>query len=134
MSDLDMPIGKPIAFEGDIRKVDNLASGFFYCNIKTPVKLEHPLLQRRIKTADGIRTIAGLGSWTGWVSSVEMDNAIKYGYQFEIIKGYKFDTAVIFKGFVDKMYTLRKKYNKDDPMNLIAKLLMRRSRFTVNSV
>ena len=47
----DMPTGKPIAFEGDIRKVDPNAYGFFYCKITTPDYLEHPILQRRIKTA-----------------------------------------------------------------------------------
>ena len=124
MSSLPMPIGKPVAFEGNIRMVDSEAFGFFYCNIKSPDFLLHPLLQRKIKTKDGLRTIAGLGSWTGWVSSVEMDNAIHQGYQFEIIKGYKFDTAVIFKEYVEKMYSIRIKYPKGDPMNLIAKLLM----------
>lgn len=119
-----MPIGKPIAFEGDIRKMEPNAYGFFYCKITSPTSLKHPLLQRRIKTNDGIRTIAGLGSWSGWVSSVEMDNAIKYGYTFEIIKGYQFETGNIFKEYVQRMYNLRLKYSKGDAMNLIAKLLM----------
>lgn len=46
---------------------------------------EHPILQRRIKTPNGLRTVAGLGSWSGWIYSAEMDNAIKLGYHFEII-------------------------------------------------
>jgi hypothetical protein len=124
MSSLEMPIGKPIAFEGDIRSVEPEAYGFFYCKITSPKYLEHPILQRRIKTQDGVRTIAGLGEWEGWISSFEIDNSLKYGYQFEIIKGYKFKTAIIFKEYVEKMYSLRMKYPKKDPMNLIAKLLM----------
>ena len=59
MANKPMPIGKPIAFDGDIRKVEQEAYGFFYCNITSPDYLEHPLLQRRIKTASGLRTIAG---------------------------------------------------------------------------
>ena len=73
-----MPVGKPIAFEGDIRKVNQNAYGFFYCNIATPEYLEHPIIQRRVRTKSGIRTIAGLGNWNGWISSTEMDNAINF--------------------------------------------------------
>ena len=64
MATLAVPVGKPIAFEGDIRKVDPSAQGFFYCEIKTPDNDFYPILQRKIKTLQGIRTIAGLGTWT----------------------------------------------------------------------
>lgn len=53
-----------------------------------------------------------------------MDNAKNFGYTFEIIKGYKFKSALLFKDYVEKMYSLRQQYSKNDPMNLIAKLLM----------
>jgi hypothetical protein len=124
MGNTPMPIGKPIAFTGDIRKYEPNAYGFFYCKITTPEFLEHPLLQRRIKTSNGMRTIAGLGCWTGWISSVEMDNAVKYGYTFEIMNGYQFETGNIFKEYILKMYNLRQQYDKSHAMNLIAKLLM----------
>jgi DNA polymerase family B len=119
-----MPVGKPIAFYGNIRTTDPNAYGFFYCKITSPDNLEHPILQRRIKTCDGLRTVAGLGSWTGWIYSLEMDNAMNYGYTFEILKGYQFEKGSIFKEYVETMYNLRMKYEKGHPMNLIAKLLM----------
>jgi hypothetical protein len=31
MANSNIPVGKPIVFEGDIRKVDPEAFGFFYC-------------------------------------------------------------------------------------------------------
>jgi hypothetical protein len=124
MANHPMPIGKPIMFEGDIRRFEPNAFGFFYCNITSPAELEHPILQRRIKTTEGTRTIAGLGSWTGWICSNEMDNAIKLGYQFEIIRGYQFETGEIFSDYINKMYNLRLEYATGTPMNLIAKLLM----------
>lgn len=124
MSSLEMPTGKPVAFEGDILSVNPDAYGFFYCKITSPDYLPHPILQRRIKTKDGIRTIAGLGSWEGWIFSKELENAQRMGYQFEILKGYTFERKIIFKEYVDKMYQLRMEYPKSDPMNLIAKLLM----------
>jgi len=124
MANTPMPIGKPVAFQGDIRLVEPEAYGFFYCKITSPNYLEHPILQRRIKTVDGIRTIAGLGSWEGWIYSMEMDNAMKFGYTFEILQGYQFKKGFIFKEYVNKMYELRLEYAKSHPMNLIAKLLM----------
>ncbi len=57
----------------------------------TPQYLEHPLLLRRVKTADGVRTIAGLGTWEGLIFSEEMRNCEKYGYKFEVLRGYLFD-------------------------------------------
>jgi hypothetical protein len=119
-----MPIGIPTYFEGNIRKMEPDAYGFFYCKITSPAYLEHPILQRRVKTECGIRTIAGLGMWYGWICSSEMDNAVKYGYEFEILSGYKFDTGDIFSDYITKMYNLRLEYAKSHPMNLIAKLLM----------
>ena len=119
-----MPIGLPTVFEGDIRKIEPSAYGFFYCKITSPNSLEHPILQRRINTSEGTRTIAGLGSWMGWISSAEMDNAIKFGYSFEIIRGYTFETGDIFSEFVNSMYNLRSLYSKDHPMNHIAKLML----------
>jgi DNA polymerase type B, organellar and viral len=124
MSRGDMPIGAPIVFEGDIRAIEPEAYGFFYCKITSPDNLEHPLLQRRIETSEGTRTIAGLGTWHGWICSIEMDNAIKFNYQFEIIKGYQFEKGNIFKEFIDTMYQLRLEYPVGHPMNLIAKLMM----------
>jgi len=124
MANTPMPIGLPIAFEGDIRAVEPKAYGFFYCKITSPEFLEHPILQRRVKTVAGIRTVAGLGTWEGWIYSAEMDNAMKLGYTFEILKGYQFEKGFIFKEYVDTMYNLRLQYDKSHPMNLIAKLLM----------
>jgi hypothetical protein len=65
-----------------------------------------------------------LGSWEGWIFSGEMDNAVKYGYTFEILKGYQFQKGYIFKEYINKMYNLRMEYPKGHPLNLIAKLLM----------
>ena len=71
-----------------------------------------------------MRTVAGVGTWTGWVCSTEMDNAVKYGYKFEIIKGYQFKSSNIFKEYIEELYKFRMEYPKSHPMNYIAKLLM----------
>lgn len=56
--------------------------------------------------------------------SKEMDNAEKYGYKFEILWGYQFNTKVVFKDYINDLYNLRLTYPKSDPMNFIAKILM----------
>jgi len=124
MEDKLMPTGKPIFFKGDIRNVDPNAFGFFYCNIKTPIDLLHPIIQTHIKTENGLRTIAPLGEWSDMIFSSELDNAVKLGYQFEILWGYKFEPKNVFKSYVDCLYALRLEYPKSHPLNLIAKLLL----------
>lgn len=95
-----------------------------YCEIESPDNLQHPLLQRKVKTEDGVRTIAGLGKWSAWITSVEMDKAIQLGYKVKIIKGYRFRSALVFHEFIERLYLIRLSYPKTDPMNLIAKLIM----------
>jgi DNA polymerase type B, organellar and viral len=120
----DMPVGKPVLFEGDIRAVDPDAYGFFYCKIESPDNLKHPIFQTHVKVNDVTTTLAPLGEWTDMLFSVEMDNAIKFGYKFEILWGYTFERKNIFKKYVDTLYQLRLEYPKTNPLNLIAKLLM----------
>jgi len=62
MKEFDMPVGKPIYFEGDIRAIDREAFGFFYCEITAPDNIKHPILQTHVKTSGGLRTIAPVGT------------------------------------------------------------------------
>jgi hypothetical protein len=56
--------------------------------------------------------------------SEEMKNAVKYGYKIDILWGYTFKSENIFKNYVDYLYNLRSQYDKSDPMNFIAKILL----------
>lgn len=124
MLDNDMPVGLPTYFEGDISTIDPNAFGFFYCKITTPEFLEHPIIQTRVKTESGVRTIAPLGSWYDWLFSKEIANAKLIGYEFEIIKGYTFESENIFEGYVEFLYDLRKQHPSGTALNLIAKILL----------
>ena len=53
-----------------------------------------------------------------------MELCQKLGYKFEVLKGYKFQKDNIFRSYVERLYTIRTTYDKTDPMNLIAKLLI----------
>jgi DNA polymerase type B, organellar and viral len=119
-----MPVGTPIYFKGNIRDFNKNAFGFFYCKIKAPDKLEHPILQTHVKTNNGTRTVAPLGQWEDMIFSPEMDNAINHGYNFEILWGYTFESAYIFEEYVNFFHNLRNEYPKGHPMNYIAKILL----------
>jgi len=62
MKHFSMPVGTPIYFEGDIYKFETNPFGFFEVEIQTPEFMKIPLLQTRIKTKNGFRTIAPLGN------------------------------------------------------------------------
>jgi len=128
------PVGDPIYFEGNIinnyryisieNRLNSRPFGFFYCKIQAPENLLHPILQIHHKTKDGIRTISPLGNFEGMFFSEELYNAQKFGYKFEVLWGYIFNSDLIFKDYVEKIYNLRLQYPKSDPMNLICKLLL----------
>jgi len=124
MDQFEMPVGKPTFFKGDIRKIDPDAFGFFYCNIVAPDDIKHPIIQTHVKTSNGVRTMAPIGTWSDMLFSAEIDNAIKYGYNFKILWGYTFDKGYIFKDYVQNIYNIKKSYPKSDPMYYIAKILL----------
>jgi hypothetical protein len=61
MMEFPSPVGKISKFKGNILKYESNPFGFFYVNIKTPDQLHIPILQTRIKTKSGVRTISPLG-------------------------------------------------------------------------
>jgi hypothetical protein len=126
MKEFPLPVGIPTYFEGDIRNIKTDAFGIFYCNIIAPNNLEHPILQTHIsvKTSSNQMTVSPLGQWNDWINYLEMDNAVKFGYKFEIIKGYTFDKGYPFKDFINDLYQIRLNYPKSDPLNYIAKIIM----------
>jgi hypothetical protein len=58
------------------------------------------------------------------IFSEEMYNAMKFGYKFEVLWGYTFESDLFFDKFVNDLYKIRLEYIKSDPMNYIAKILM----------
>ena len=119
-----LPVGNPVYFKGNIRAKDPKAFGYFKVKVTTPSSLIYPVIQLHVKTKDGVRTIAPLGTFTTTLFSPEMDNAVKFGYRFEILEGYTFEKAIIFESYVDQLYKLRLEYSKDNPLNLVSKLLL----------
>lgn len=121
MQKYNIPTGNIKAFTGNIWNIEPNAFGIFNCNIETPDNLNIPILQIHHNK----RTISPLGKFNGWFFSEELKNAIdNFGYKVTIINGYTFDQKNIFKDYVIDLYNLRLQYSKDNPINLIAKILM----------
>lgn len=118
-----MPVGTPRYFTGDILKhSDNKDPfGFFYCKVFAP-NLNEPILQVRSQILD--RTVAPIGAWSGLYFSEEIKNAMKYGYKFEVTKGYLFDKKIIFNDYVDCLYDLKCNSIKGTSEYSISKLLL----------
>jgi hypothetical protein len=124
MAKFPSPIGTPTYFEGDITNFEENPFGFFEVEVTSPAKMERPLLQTRVKTKGGYRTMAPLGSWVDMIFSEEMKEYQKYGYSFKVIRGYLFDKGFIFSDYVNDLYKIKESHKKDEPMYLISKLLM----------
>lgn len=103
MHDRPLPCGKFKYFEGNIKyfnsyfygeDINRKPFGIFEFDIITPEDLNIPVLQTRIQTKNGLRTIAPLGQWTGMYFSEEVYNAHdNFNYKFNIRQGYLFDKS-----------------------------------------
>ena len=124
MRDCLLPTGNIKKFEGNIFEIETNPFGFFFCKIEAPNNIEHPILQTHIKTKSGVRTISPIGTWTDIIFSEELKNALKYGYKFEVLWGYTFDSDFLFEEYVNYLFALRQQYPKSDPLNFIAKILL----------
>lgn len=124
MNKFNMPVGKINFFEGNILETMSNPFGFFEVEVITPTNMDRPLLQTKVQTKSGLRTIAPLGQWTDMIFSEEMFEYMKHGYQFKVLRGYLFDLANIFEGYVQDLYKIKQSETIGSPMYLISKLLM----------
>nr|YP_009693758.1 hypothetical protein [Inonotus obliquus]BBN21284.1 hypothetical protein [Inonotus obliquus] len=119
-------------FKGDITLMDEyqVKFGIYKVKVNVPIDIKHPILPIH---QEG-KAIYPTGNWIGWYTSVEIENAMKFGYKFEVLEGFIFDTEDLFSKFVTDLYNIRLKYPKTHPMNYIIKLLMNSlyGRFGIN--
>ena len=121
MKNNKLPTGKIFYFEGDITKLKPNKLGFYYVKVTAPINLDHPIIQLHHNNC----TLSPTGTFEMMIYSEEMKNAKKYGYKFEILRGYYFEgKEIIFHNYIKQLYSLRLLFEKGDPMNFIAKILM----------
>lgn len=116
----EMPVGKP-AYDVNFKIGD---FGVCRATVTVPQSEKYPLLSSKRKIGKSMKLFFMGGTYEDWFTSVEMDEAVRLGYDIKIHEGYHFKKAQIFKGFVDRMYGIRKKAAKDTPQNMTAKLTM----------
>nr|YP_010697878.1 hypothetical protein P1Q19_mgp20 [Fuscoporia viticola]WCF76839.1 hypothetical protein [Fuscoporia viticola] len=115
-------------FIGDIRYFDRFNYLFddmlSICRVRVtaPLGLANPILPFR-DTKSG-RIIYPEGTWIGMYTSVEIKNAIKYGYKFDILSGYLFTAEDLFNGYVKSFYQMKENSTKGTAMYTLSKLLL----------
>ncbi len=94
--------------------------GIFRVNLKAPKDLIHPIIPIKIDHS----CVYPIGNWEGWYHSEELVNATKFGYTYEILEGYLFESAPIFKDYIDKLYNIKQNSTPNSPHYIISKMLM----------
>jgi len=119
------PVGKAKYFEigpkGRFNLLDPLNFGIFFVSVEAPDSLGNNLL---LLTKIKGRTIAPIGTRSGWYFSQELKYAKKIGYQIKIHKGYFYTRDMIFKDYVLALYEMKANVDKTNPKYLLAKLLL----------
>ena len=102
--------------------------GIFYIKYITNKWLAHGVLPSR--TQEGLRWTLKDGE--GYYTSVDIKNALRFGYKVEIVKpngenaiGYYWEkTLPIFKSYIKDLYKDKQKAEKGSPQYALAKLFM----------
>jgi len=89
--------------------------GFFKVEIKAHKDMKIPLLQTRLSTHNGVKTVAPLGNWTDTNLSEEIYNARRHDYNFKNLRAYLFEKAKIFSDYVDFLYNIKVNSNRETP-------------------
>ena len=126
MATFEMPCGKVRHFVGNILEAETNPIGFFKVNVTAPDNLKVPVLMTKTVINGKLVNVAPVGTFTEWYFSEELYNARdNFGYQFQILEGYVFsERKILFSKYMDVLYKLRTAFAKDNPMNMIAKLLL----------
>ena len=67
----------------------------------------------------------GVEEGEGWYTSIDIQESEKYGYDFDVMKGYYWDRdASVFKDYIDTFFEKKKNATKGSPSYLLAKLFM----------
>ena len=115
-------------FIGDIRYFDRFTNLWddmlSICRVRVtaPFNLANPILPFR-DTKTG-RVIYPDGTWIGMYTSIEIKNAVKYGYKFDILSGYLFTSEDLFSKYVNSIYQMKENSPKGSAMYTLSKLLL----------
>lgn len=98
--------------------------GIYEVEVITPENTKIPIIPFK----DDKKLIFPVGKFKTFITSVEIEYAKTLGYKFKILDGiYYAESKYYFKEFIDDLYSIRQKFDKNTPMNTNAKLIMNSS-------
>jgi hypothetical protein len=114
-----------IAMENECLKLTKEFRYLSICRIKFKANryLAHSILPRR----EDLALIWDLNDNEGWYNSIDIENAVRYGYEVEILEGYYWkESHKVFEHYIDDLYKIKKqaKIDSNPALYQLAKLLM----------
>lgn len=95
--------------------------GIYYVAFKPNVNLQHAILPVRVKGSLKWDLKAG----QGWYTTVDIENAVKYGYSIELIRGWEWVRSdFIFKEYISELYKKKSGAQKGSVKYAVAKLFL----------
>lgn len=119
MKKYTFPTGSPTHVYNPVQPLDEMF-GFVLARVTCPTTIKCPILMTRLNG----RSIAATGTWQGWFFTEELKYAESLGYTYEITEAILYMEDKIFAKYVETLYDLRTTFSKNDPRNLICKLLL----------
>ena len=109
-------------FEYDYNKVAAIAKmGIYNIDFIPNKNLQHSVGGRRTKS--GLKWDLLKGS--GWYSSVDIEDMLKYGYEIKIVGGWYWkETAFIFKEYIEELFKIKQNSEKGTAEYALSKLFM----------
>ena len=113
------PIGKEIYTKVEVPE----KLGIYLCEfINNIPDLLYPVLPYKNDKGD-LKWFEKAGK--GWYTSIDMEEARKYGYSIKVIEGYYWEkSAPVFKTYIEYYFKLKQSSSKGTPKYLISKLRM----------
>ncbi len=132
-----MPVGKITKFKGNPLLVgETLESlskqlAFIKCTVYVDKSLNRPTYQTTIYLNGEFRSMCATGTFLNqWVFVPELlkyeekTNGLIRIIPESIQEGYLFESQILFKDFIDRLFKIKKSSSKSDPLYQISKVLM----------
>lgn len=132
-----MPVGKINKFIGNPllngETLDSLCEqlSFIKCSVYVDKSLNRPVYHTLIKINGELRSVCATGTFLNQMVFVpelmkynNLSNGLIKIIPESIQEGYTFESKILFKDFIDNLFTLKKSVSKDNPLYQISKIIM----------
>jgi DNA polymerase type B, organellar and viral len=137
MLNKSMPVGKINKFIGNPLLIgETLGSlseqlAFIKCSVYVDKSINRPVYQTLVNINGELRSVCATGTFHNQMVYVpellkyeELTHGLIKIIPESIQMGYTFESKIMFKDFIEHLFTLRKSVSKDHPLNQICKIIM----------